>query len=331
MKIITIFHCFVIIFLTACPKTGLYAETETPGKKEFSYQFTAGYTAGMLYGDSFEIVYRTSSILVSELTWNLKPLFYMGSFLEFSRKNPTEKLGFYSKLSLKFGFPSKTGYMEDRDWLTADYGLSHFSKHDNYTNSAVLLDFTAGLSIPLFSKLVITPYLGFNYMMYKWTARDGYTQYGSYISDNIYNPWDESLPKTNCYGPVVSYTQDWFIFSFGVSAVFPFLERFAVEADFLFSPLIIVNALDDHYIQSPGGVQFHDEVYGGYMLQPSLGFTFKLTPKMQLNLNGQYRYIHNSRGYSYKYFNSTGTFSTASLAGAGYQVWDIGVIFGYTF
>ncbi len=327
MKIINLFKYFVIIFLICYTSPLLFSEQDQDNnKKESNYQFSTGASLGMLYGTSFELVYRTGDILLSELTWDMKPLFYFGSFVEFSRKDPMEKTGFYAKLGLKFGFPANTGFMEDRDWEAANYELSNFSRHDNFTNSALLLDFAAGISIPGFSTVIITPFLGFNYMHYKWTGRDGYLQYASGT-----NAWDDSLPKIPCYGPVISYSQNWIIFSAGFSVRYPFLKRFVIEGGFSFSPLILVYALDDHFLRSTKGLQFHDEVSGGYLLEPTLGFTYRFTPKMQLNLKASYRYTNNTKGNSQGYNNENDSLVSVSLAGAEYQVWDLGLTFSYNF
>ncbi len=306
----------------------LFGETDSgQSKKDSDYQFSINASFGMLYGTSFELVYRTNSSLLSELRWDMKPLFYLGASVEFSRRNPAAKAGFYAELGFKAGIPANTGSMEDRDWISAEYELSHFSKHDNVTNSALLFDASLGYSIPLFSTgIVVTPLLGFHYMHYQWTAHDGYTQYAK---DG--NAWDKSLPKTPSYGSIVGYSQDWIIGSFGMSVQYSFLERFTVEGGFLFSPLILVFAKDNHYQRENGGICFFDKVSGGYLLEPSLAFSFLFNRNMKLSLKASYRYTDKAKGSSYAYNNTGDHLISVSIAGAEYQVWDAGITFTYCF
>lgn len=320
-----IFILFYMIFFTSF----LWSETKTgAAEKDSSYQISAGISEGMLFGTSFELVYEMSDIVVSELRWEMKPLFYLGSFVELSQKNPLDSAGFYAKLGLKLGIPSTSGFMEDRDWNAVGYQLSHFSSSTNLTDSAVLLDLTFGVSIPLFSTIIITPLVGWSYMHYKWTARDGYAQYGKELPDGHNEVWDESLPKIPFYGPVVAYVQDWIIGSVGLSVKYPFLKRFLVEGSFLFSPLIWVYAVDDHFLRR---IRFTDDLHGGYFLEPALSFSFFFNQKMRLSLQASYRYTNNTKGFSQTHDIKTNAFMGKSPAGAEYQVWDTGISFTYSF
>ncbi len=333
MKKTLLLKRFFITLLICFSTSVLFGETDNEqSEKDSDYQFSINASAGMLYGTSFELVYRTSSALLSELRWDMKPLFYWGSSVEFSRRDPASKPGFYAELGIKTGIPANTGFIEDRDWDLIFGELTHFSKHDNITNSALLFDASLGFSIPVFSTgIVVTPLLGFHYMHYQWTAQDGYTQYAK---DNNANVWDESLPKTPSYGSVVGYSQDWIIGSFGMSVQYSFLERFTVEGRFLFSPLILVYAKDNHYQRENYGglgIRFYDEVSQGYMLEPALSLTFSFTRNIKLNLKTSYRYIDNSKGDAYAYNNTGNHLISISLAGAEYQVWDAGITFTYCF
>jgi outer membrane protease len=309
----------VVVFIMFYATDMLFCETNNEDvNKEPSYQFSTGISAGILYGTSFELVYQKPDVLLSELRWNMNPLFYLGTFLEISRKDFFERPGFYAKLDLKAGFPGKTGSMEDLDWLAADNTLSHFSLHDNFTNSAFLLDASLGYSIPFFSAFIITPQIALHYMHYKWIGRDGYYQYGDeIISGIVYEAWDDSIPKTYVHGNVVGYSQDWIIASFGLSLQYSFLKRFFIEGSFLFSPLISVSAVDVHYFTD---VRYNDNSSGGYMLEPAFVFSFSFNEKMKLNAKASYRYINDSTG-----------FSGYTLVGAEYEMWDAGITFCYKF
>jgi outer membrane protease len=324
----TIFFRKFVIFLFFFSATSLlFSESENNlENQKSSYEFSTGLFLGMLHGTSFELVYKTPTIPLSELQWEIKPLFYIGSFLQFSQSNPIEKNGFYSKLTLKIGFPTESGFMEDRDWLATENNLSHFSKHTNTTNNTILFDISLGYSFSILSTIVITPLFGFHLMYYDWIAEDGYVQYAK---DG--NTWNNSLPQIPSKGSVVGYSQTWKILSFGLSIKYPFLKRFILEGSFLYSPFIWVDTIDNHFLRNTEGIRFYDKIERGYLLEPSLAFYIIFNQKIKLHLNASYRYINDSKGYSYAYDNKDNSFLNKSLAGAEYQVWDaaINVIFSF--
>jgi outer membrane protease len=325
LKFFAPFRLFVIVFFFIfCTTAFLFSETDNNStKNQDSYQFSTGISAGMLHGTAFELVYHTKNILLSELRWDMKPLFYIGTFLEYSQKNPLEDFGFYGNIHLKGGFPAQTGSMEDRDWLASGNQLSRFSTHENYTDSAFLIDASLGISVPLFSSFIVKPLLNFHYMDYKWNSKNGYTQYAE--NDTI---WDDSVPKKPIFGSVVGYSQKWFIFSLGFSLQYHFFKRFMLEGNFLFSPLIFIHAIDDHYL---GNIRYYDNSKGGYMLEPALSFIFSINNNMNLNFKASYRHINNSKGSSYAYNTENNSFFGESRVGAGYKAWDIIINFRYSF
>ncbi|MDR2901154.1 MAG: omptin family outer membrane protease [Treponema sp.] len=321
MKIALSKKLFFIIVLLFCATFLLFSQT--------NYQLSTGVSAGMLYGSSFELVYRTRDDVVSELRWDMKPLFYLSSFLEYARTDPFSRSGFYARVGLKGGFSGKTGFMEDRDWMAAENALSHFSKHDNITNEALLLDASFGYSFPFFSSFIITPLLNFHYMRYDWTGLNGYAQYGDEIvRDVLYEAWDESIPKSYLSGAVIGYSQNWLIPSFGLSLQCVFFERVLLDGSFLFSPWIWVFSVDDHYARD---LRYYDSSSGGYLLEPRFALSFVFNKKMKLILNGSYRYTNDSKGDSRSYDSESDIFLGTSLAGAEYQVWDAGITFSYSF
>ncbi|MFP3089799.1 omptin family outer membrane protease [Treponema sp. TIM-1] len=281
------------IFFTVFPLAG---ETEPVPKSETSYVLSVSPVFGFLYGQVEELVYKTTDgdTLLSQLTWDIKPLFLWGFSLDVNRRYPLEKLGFVSNLTARFSFPAQTGIMEDRDWQAPGDGLSHFSSHNNYTHWATLIELKAGISVPLLSRMLFKFYGGFNYMYYSWTALDGYSQYGTEIAPGVYTPWTENIPKVFQYGPVISYTQNWFILTPGISFYIPY-RFFAATIDFQISPLIICLDEDHHPLRNPP-LQFNDYMFGGIFLEPSGEFIFSLHEKIALSAFISYRFIKGPRG-----------------------------------
>lgn len=307
-----------------------------PLAKKFPYTFSIASSFGILYGQGEEIVYKyqDKDTYWSQLLWDMKPLFYVGSSLHVSRTNPLEKWGFGADLALKLGIPNKTGVMEDRDWLAVDHdGLTHFSSHDNYTQGAFLLDFSAGISIPFASMVLLKAYGGLSYMQFSWAAQDGFTQYapGSY---GTYEPWDDSIAKTPVYGPTISYLQEWLIFTPGISLYVPFLRFFSIELFFNIGPVIFCNDRDDHLLATKR-YQYVEHMSRGLLLEPRVEFAFSPHPRLDLSLYLAYRSISGSRGESWSRYTGTTAdgilFKTSTDAGAGYSALDAGFSLGIWF
>jgi outer membrane protease len=307
--------------------------SQLPIKDKFPYTISIASTAGFLYGYGEEILYKYpgKDTYMSQLLWNIKPLFYAGGVLDFSRINPMEKLGFFTSLSLKFGFPSQTGIMEDRDWLAPGDELSHYSRSDNYTNRALLLDYLVGLSLPLRSFALLKFHWSFSWMSFYWTGRDGYTQYAKKTGDT-YLPLDGSVEKNSLHGSSISYSQDWIITSPGLALLIPLPYRFAVELSVQISPLAFCFARDDHVLRA---LEFLDYVYGGLYMEPKGDISFSFLNRCQLSLYVSYRYVKGAQGESYGRETSTGTngdfYKSTLNAGASFYTLDSGLSFKIRF
>jgi outer membrane protease len=313
MKNIHGFTLLVSIVYVFFPRSSLYAET-LPAP--FPYTFSVASSGGMLFGAGEEIVYKTGDDYLSQLLWNMRPLFYLGTDLHFSRINPLERWGFTLGLSLKFGLPGETGVMEDRDWQSADHArLTNFSSHENHTRGAFILDAAAGVTVPFFSRLILGFYLGFSYMYFSWAAENGYYQYE-----------DTQWTKTPLYGPAISYSQEWLVFFPGVSLTVPFLTRFSFSAGFAATSLLFCSAQDDHFQRQ---LRFQDTLtHRGLFLEPKASFTFSPRPKLDLTLSASYRYIRGLRGNSESLYtgqSASGAFEDSGNAGAGFTALDAGL------
>jgi outer membrane protease len=327
MRTITVFSFFVSILYVFFIVPSLPAESKT-----FPYAFSVKAAAGLLYGQGEEIVYKyeDNDAYLSQLLWDLKPLIYAGSSLSFSPRDPWKNPGFFSDFLVKFGVSHRTGSVEDRDWMS-DYNedLTHFSSHDNYTEGALLMDLSTGLSFPLTIGPLFKMFLGFSYMRFKWTARDGYYQYAKAVG-NTYEPWDESIEKKMVYGPAITYSQDWLIFSMGSSLHIPLLSFFSLEFSFQFGPAVFCYAVDDH-LEAGNKEQFVDYVFRGLMFEGRGELVFSFNQRVSLSPYCGYRLIKEGRGESYVRQSGAGVsgiFDKSALdtAGAGYAALDTGLI-----
>jgi outer membrane protease len=336
MKNIAVFSAFVIILGALIPGVPVRAQGHILSKisvdpdTSFPYALSLFSSVGFLYGRAEEILYKYpgETVQLSQLLWNTKPLFYYGAALDFSQIRPLEKPGLFSSLSLKFGFPGKTGSIEDRDWLTPQDELTNYSLSDNYTDHALLFDLVLGLSLPLMSRWQIKLFWSFSWMSFLWTGRDGYMRY----SPNANIPLDDSVKETPLYGPSIVYAQEWFLTSPGLAVAISFFSRFRAALSFQISPWMACLARDNHVMRS---LEFRDYVYGGLYLEPRGDFVFSFREYFELSLYVAYRYLKGGRGESYG--RNTGSGGTdlfqkgAEEAGMGWYALDSGLSFKVRF
>ncbi|MDR2630432.1 MAG: omptin family outer membrane protease [Spirochaetaceae bacterium] len=326
MKNIYVFKILVsllYIFFTILPLEG---QTRKSPQSEGAYVFSVAPVFGFLYGHAEELVYKKadSDTLLSQLIWDIKPLFLWGFSADIYRRYPMEKPGFFMNLTTQFSFPTNTGTMEDRDWQAAEDRLSHFSSHDNYTNWATLMDLSAGISVPVISRLVFKFHAGFDYMYFNWTAQNGYAQYGKELSPGVFSPWNENIPKVYQSGTVISYIQYWFILTPGFSLYIPY-RFFSVNLDFQISPLIICLDQDNHPLRNPP-LQFNDYMFWGLFLEPTGEFTLSFHERISLSAYVSYRLIKGPRGLTMiKNMANNITVRDSNKAGAAYSALGAGL------
>jgi outer membrane protease len=286
-----------------------------------AYTFSISSSFGIKYGQAEEIVFSdaVSDTKLSQLLWDMKPLFYWGAAFDFSQRFPMDSFGFFANAALQTALPGKTGVMEDRDWLAPGNGLSNFSSHENYTEEALFFDFTAGASIPVASWARVQIFAGISYMGLKWTAREGYLQYAA-KSGNTYGYWNASLPKIAVYGPVIAYKQDWLIFTPGIALRAPLFDNFNAGLIFKIGPVIFCEDLDDHFERR---LEFSESMYGGLMLEPRGEFSFLLNENINFSLDVSYRFIHGPRGDTkVRSTETNATQKSKDSGGSGYSVLD---------
>jgi outer membrane protease len=301
------------------------------------YAFSISPLAGFLYGQSEEIVYKEkeadSDTYLSQLLWDMKPLLYYGLELEFSRVDPMGGFGFFVKGSLKSALPffaGRTGVMEDRDWRNHEQ-LTDFSISDNYTEGTLLADVSLGISVPLFSTVLLSCYLpGFSFMYFSWTAKDGYGESPPGSTPKIFS------------GEVLHFSQEWWILSAGLSLDFPlgtvlpgvpFFNRCSLGG-FVQAGLVLYYEDEDNHLiaktQYKDTASFHPAApVWPIMLEGGLELVFSPHRRIDIAVHGSYRHISGVRGYCESRY-PTGQYETEwtdspNSTGAGYVVWDAGL------
>jgi len=272
VKSIAGFICFVSLFCSAA-----YGEIRLFGKP---YDFSLAAHAGIMYGTAYEIVYHErSDEYLSELQWELKPLFFMGIDIVLE---PVQTWGFFTRFGIKAGFPAVSGTMEDRDWVDTPGILSNFSSHTNKNQATTLLTLDAGFSFPVRERFFLRPFVSFDYIFLKMKGLNGYYSYADY-------DW-EIRPLS---GPVISYSQNWFIFSPGFSLGFT-LNRFTIKGAIKVTPFILCIGNDDHILTE---TSYTDYMRGKIAVEPALDISFPVFSRFfYTGVSYSYRFITGTRG-----------------------------------
>jgi len=320
MRNITAFA--VLVIMIQCVQPAFTQEEQTA-----SYAVSICPQFGFLYGQAEEIVYPsdTKAELLSQLLWDIKPVFYYGLAMDFSRARPMDRWGFFSNFSLKSGIPGNSGNMEDRDWQSIENtNLTNYSIHDNVTNNLLFLDFSAGVSFPLKRILLMKTYLTVSYTHFSFYGENGYGIYARETppKSGIFASIDDNPQKIPFNGKVINYTQDWLIIAPGVSLGYYFNDRFYTELVFQISPLIFCDDLDEHL---ETGYKFRDYMWGGIFLEPGFHFSWFASKRFELSLGVSWRYISKTSGETYTKETSADFYTRAGTAGAGLSVIDTGL------
>jgi outer membrane protease len=293
MRNITAFAGLVII---------LWGAQTISAQDERQYSLAVSPQFGFIYGQTEEIVYPSSGYkahLLSQLLWDMKPVFYNGLLLDFGRTQPMEKWGFFSALSFKSGISGKSGKMEDRDWLSRENdALTCYSFHDNTTNKLLLLDISAGFSFPINRILLFKTFIIMSYMHFSFSGFDGMGTYAQYLGNGKYAPITDNPEVYSFIGEkVINYTQDWFYAAPGVSLRLYIHRNFFTELSFAISPFIYCADKDQHLTTN---TEYQDYTQGGFFVEPEINLSLIASKWIEFSLECSWRYISGTKGKTYQ-------------------------------
>jgi outer membrane protease len=316
---IAVFAVLVIIFF-GTQALSAQEQRENPFALSLSYQF------GFLYGQAEEIVYPSNTVapLLSQLLWDMKPVWYNGLQLDFARINPLHKRSFFASLALKYGIHGRSGIMEDGDWMSAENdALTHFSSHDNFIRELFMADATAGISFPLWSRFLLKIHANFSYMRFYFSGSDGYGIYAQSMGGGKFAPIDDDPLMVDYSGKkVINYSQEWMIFALGYSFnVYP-SRYFSAGVSFQISPVVFCNGNDEHLLTK---TQYNDYLMGGLFLEPGAGLSLSPTPWLIIALDCSWRFIFGTKGSSYNRIYGTRYYAQEGTAGAGLSYLNTGL------
>lgn len=322
-------YVILAVFLITLP---VFAE-ET---KLFSFSFTPEY--GIMNGTVNEYVFEDACLNTnhkeSELDWDVKNIQYIG----FSADMSIIKY-IYCGLGTRFNVTSKSGNMQDYDWMNSVNGWdgdatenTHYSIHDNTLNSYINFNFYLGGNINLPFKTVISPFIGYEYELYSFDGTDGKGKYKT-----ITGLFEEIVFN----GKVISYSQELNSFFIGVNAVSSIVPHLNIRANFKLSPTTNeIKATDRHYIKNKtSGTVYMDIPDYILILEGKLYLAYSFNQYHGLGLNGSIQYIPVSKGHTYqrgidndgKYTTNRWTMSTGCEGGVSRFVWAAGIHYTFTF
>jgi len=325
MKNITALTVLVIIILSFFNVFTAHCQEK---ENERNYGFSFGTQFGFIHGKALEYVYsqpgETASDILSELTWEMKPVFYYGLQLDFGYVNIMKGPGFFASVSIKAGVLGDSGFLEDRDWMSAENtDLTHFSRHTNKTSEYYSLDAVVGASIPIW-QIYLKPFISGSWMHFSFAGRDGYVKYAREKSFDIfgnpvsYYPIDDNPREGTLSGDVIRYQQNWYLLAAGVSVGTKILHPFSFELSFQISPLTYCAAIDNHLDKSKT-IDYYDFTSWGLFLEPSANVSFTYE-KIEFLFETSFRYIGRTIGESYTGINDSVFLN--GQAGAGLSFLD---------
>jgi len=294
-------------------------------KKQRKYGFSIGPQFGFVNGQAIEVVYPTDTKgeYLSELLWNMKPIYYLGIYAELGLNDKMSHPGFFSSLSFKAGIPGDSGIHENRDWMSFENAsLTHYSQHTNKTNVFFMADVLIGASIPLFH-FYIKPFINTSWLRFSFSGRDGLGVYAKSSGTYTYHPINNDPSIYSFSGEVITYEQHWFLIAPGISFGTNILSPFTFNLSFQGSPFTYCAAIDHHLTRKD---TFYDFTGWGVFMEGggNISFCFKF---LELSFDYTYRYIGNTMGDSYILESKNEyAFLSKNKAGAGLLLSDTRVM-----
>jgi outer membrane protease len=315
-------HNFRVLFFICFVTSTMTLVAEEQAVSQSGLRFSLGTSLGLLHGQAKELVYMNAKTdnKQSQLLWDIKPLAYAGVDIAVNWQQAQKRWGLFSSASFKFGFPGKTGAMEDRDWIAEFWykidnpeWLTNYSEHDNRTESALLIDADLGMSFRLSESFLIKTYLVYSYMSFSWAASGG-----SYLYPPEYDVKEHWFEEP--VGSVVTYQQNWHIISPALALYGKFNRYFDIELSLKASPFIWCVADDMHHKTK---TLYTDTMVFGFFIEPKLALSYTPKDYFSLSLSVGYRDISGTRGDTEVKAPGEPAVTVENEAGAGYHTFEV--------
>ncbi len=325
-----------------------YAENSnvTPFYKKTSLQKTGGWhfsvegLAGARLGVYNEIVWGDaldgSRYKLSELNWELKPAWYLGSKVSGGYK------AFELNFSGKFFLPGRSGKMTDSDWNNGSYNNDTLTKtniswHDNYLAASsggfAGYDMEIGSCYKFFPTdfLTLRPLLSFNAQYMKFAGKDGYARYGNDVETDSspdapgpYYSYDSEghVTEKSFSGNVILYDMYNFFIWTGIQADFILMRGITISLASEIAPFAFFLDYDYHCLRN---LWFKDTAsYAFLAFRQKIGADFRITDKFSCGMNCVF--VVNSESVGKAYYKEIKSDYTKKGQGGGQITYcDIGI------
>jgi|GEM_PF-7109050 len=308
-----------IVFMVLSSRAALFALHQSPmntagdngAKGDFSIEIAA--MTGMSYGELGEYVF-TSTKKLSELNWELKPVFTAGLSLAAVFQN-----SFFLGFAWQSGYTRESGNMEDSDWQASDPSIkTNYSRSESVTDSLHETDLNFGAMFPFGDIFFLSLHAGYQFKYFQMVARNGYLQYDPLPYDAPYTTGS----KVPMYGLVMRYRQAWHIPYVSLDTKVNLFDGGSLYVSLAYSPAAFCRALDNHLLLDD---DYYDSMNWGQYVSVQTGIIWRLNAYLSLSLGVQYEYIPTFKGQSTRVDTDTGnaTFLGDDVAGASLSIVQI--------
>lgn len=218
--------------------------------KELDLNFSLTPSIGLKFGSVGEYVFNQSSQgadfshvpdgykQISYLSWDIKPLCTLNLDASININD------LYLALDFATGFHTKSGEMEDFDWLGPQGVLTRYSCHPNQITNYFLGKILIGWNTFVEEKNFFwQTTLGLEFERIGFNSTDGFKQY----VPNDAKEWTSDIEKVYMHGDIISYSQDSLLLIFSNKISYPILPNFILGFSFEIKPLLLFNGYDTHF------------------------------------------------------------------------------------
>ena len=299
---------------------------------------------GVMKGEINEYVFTTpmtgnpTDYMLSRLDWDVNFIRFIGCSFD-----ATIIEHVFVGLSGRIGFASKSGNMQDYDWLNVGAKgfdknwydnhnwLTNYSKHDNYLTNYLDGEVQLGGIINLPCEFFLLPSFSIKGQEFSFDGKNGFSQYVGntpepYNPDGSIKEWTSDITKSEMSGKVISYNQQRMFLFVGVKAYTTVVPKFYFSLEGKFSPLTMIGAVDTHW-QRLTPTNFLDQPIGFGTWEISGSVKFMPNKNFKLSLDVDFQYVPVMKGKNYQKYASEKYFPSTPekdiLGGAGSKLFSI--------
>lgn len=233
------------------------------------WHFSAEPLFGVRYGTLGEYVYTPDTSgsyqKLSELDWDMKPVWYYGGKASFGWRGIS--LSGYAAGSI----PGRTGSMYDSDWqnitINGDADTkTNYSISENTLTSSYKLGADVSYTFYLDKYVSVQAIAAVDYMYTKMEARNGYGWYAdaSTLGTSVGYSYDSDNAIYFSSGELrgVDYTREDMLTWIGVTNIITPFRQFTGTLSFFVSPYAYIQSIDCHY--GNGSNNYYIDIMSGF-------------------------------------------------------------------